>query len=90
MILATARVEDFDRFWKTFTIKGAEKRKQYGSKGARVFRDPNDPNRLWTVFDWDEESFAQFRADPEMADIFKEGGLEAPPQAADPAGEHEV
>ena len=34
MILATAKIEDFDRFWETFSTKGAEKRKQYGSKGS--------------------------------------------------------
>jgi hypothetical protein len=31
--LATTTVEDFDRFLKVFTTKGAEKRKQHGSKG---------------------------------------------------------
>ena len=45
MILATAKFEDFDRFWNTFSTKGAEKRKQYGSEGAQVFRDPNDADR---------------------------------------------
>ena len=34
MILATTKVEDFDRFLKVFSTKGAEKRKQHGSKGA--------------------------------------------------------
>jgi hypothetical protein len=33
----------------------AEKRKQHGSKGSHVFRDPNDDARVWVVFDWDEE-----------------------------------
>ena len=42
MILATTTVEDFDRFVKIFSTKGAEKRKQHGSKGATVFRDPNE------------------------------------------------
>ena len=35
LILATARVEDVDRFLATFTTKGAEKRREYGS-GART------------------------------------------------------
>ena len=34
MVLATAKIEDFDRFWNTFSTKGAEKRKQYGSRGC--------------------------------------------------------
>ena len=40
MILATTTVEDFDRFMKVFSNEGAEKRKQHGSKGAMIFRDP--------------------------------------------------
>ena len=40
MLLATTQVEDFDRFLEIFSTKGAEKRKQHGSKGALVFRDP--------------------------------------------------
>ena len=34
MVLATAKIEDFDRFWNTFSTKGAEKRKQHGCKGC--------------------------------------------------------
>jgi len=33
-ILATAEIEDFDRFWNIFSTKGAERRKQHGSKGC--------------------------------------------------------
>jgi len=40
MILATTKVEDFDRFMKIFSTKGAEKRKQHGSKGCTVFAIP--------------------------------------------------
>jgi hypothetical protein len=43
MILSTVKIEDFDRFWDTFSTKGAEKRKQHGSKGAQAFRDPTAP-----------------------------------------------
>ena len=30
MVLATAKIGDFDRFWNTFSTKGAEKRKRHG------------------------------------------------------------
>src|SRR2546421_11402911 len=63
MILGTARVEDFDRFWSTFSTKGAELRKQHGSKGAQVFRDPDDPNRVFAGFDWDEEGWQSYLSD---------------------------
>jgi hypothetical protein len=46
MMLATTKVEDFDRFLKIFSTKGAAKRKQHGSKGAAVFRDPMEPTEF--------------------------------------------
>jgi hypothetical protein len=51
MILSTAKVEDFDRWWNTFSTKGAEKRRQHGCKHSHVFRDPDDDHRVWVVFD---------------------------------------
>jgi hypothetical protein len=87
MILATAKVEDFDRFWKVFSTKGAEKRKEHGSKGAHVFRDPSDANRVWAVFEWDDAGWKEFVSDPDVPAIFQEGGLEAPPVEAEAAGQ---
>jgi hypothetical protein len=89
VILSIGKIEDFDRFWKVYSTKGAEKRKQHGSKGSMVFRDPDDPNRVLVVFDWDEEGYKQFVSDPEMPEIFKEGGLQGRPQMAELAGEHD-
>jgi len=39
MILATPKLADYDRFVSIFSTKGAEKRREHGSKGATVFRD---------------------------------------------------
>jgi hypothetical protein len=90
MVLSTVKVDDFDRFWNTFSTKGAEKRKQHGSKGSRVYRDPNDDSRVWVLFDWDEEGYKELLADPEMPAIFQEGGLQGPPQAAELVREHDA
>jgi hypothetical protein len=90
LILATAKFEDFDRFWNTFSTKGAEKRKQHGSEGAHVFRDPNEDDRVWVVFDWDEEGWQRFVSDPEVPAIFQEGGLPGRPQVAELAREHDA
>ena len=89
MILSTVKVEDFDRFWNTFSTKGAEKRKEHGSQGARVYRDPNDDNRVWVVFDMDQEAFGSLMSDPDMPPIFQDAGIQGRPQAAEPAGETE-
>jgi hypothetical protein len=90
MILATVKIEDFDRFWSTFSTKGAEKRKQHGSQGSHLFRDPNDEDRVWVVFDWDEEGYKNFLSDPEVPAIFQEGGLRGRPEMAKRAREHDV
>ena len=87
MLLATTQVEDFDQFMKVFTTKGAEKRKQHGSKGATVFRDPTEDDRVWVIFDWDQEGWASFVSDPEVPPILKEAGHKGKPQAARFAGD---
>jgi heme-degrading monooxygenase HmoA len=90
MILATTTIEDFDHFWNTFSTKGAEKRKQHGCKGSHVFRDPNEADRVWVVFDWDEQGWQSFLSDPEVPPIFKEAGLQGRPQTAEFGGQHDA
>jgi hypothetical protein len=90
MILATTKVEDFDRFWNTFSTKGAEKRRQHGSRGSTVFRDPNDDTRIWVVLDWDEEGFENLLSDPDVPAIFQEAGLQGRPQMAELLRQHET
>ena len=86
MLLATTQVEDFDRFLEIFSTTGAEKRKQHGSKGAIVFRDPSEADRVWVIFDWDEQGWQSFVSDPEVPPIMKEAGHKGKPQAAQFAG----
>jgi hypothetical protein len=90
MILATTRVEDFDRFLEIFSTKGAEKRKQHGSKGSTVFRDPNEDDRVWALFDWDEEGWQSFISDPDVPAIFQEAGMQGRPQAAELVRQHDA
>jgi len=90
MILATGKIGDFDRFWNTFSTKGAAKRKQYGSKGATVLRDPNEDNRIWVIFDWDEEGWKNFTSDPDVPAIFQEAGIEGRPELAEFVRQHDA
>jgi hypothetical protein len=80
MSLSTVKVEDFDRFWNTFSTKGAEKRKQHGSKGSHVSRDPNDDGRVWVIFDCDEEGYKNLMSDFEVSPIFQDAGLQGRPR----------
>jgi hypothetical protein len=90
MLLATTTVEDFDRFADIFSTKGAEKRRQHGSKGATVFRDPNQDDRVWVIFDWDAAGWQQFASDPEVPPIMREAGHKGPPQVAEFAARYEA
>ena len=82
MLLATTQVEDFDRFLEVFFTAGADKRRHHGSKGALVFGDPNEADRVWVIFDWDAEGWQSFVSDPEVPPIMKEAGHKSKPQAA--------
>jgi hypothetical protein len=90
MLLATTTVEDFDRFTDIFSTKGAEKRRQHGSKGAVVFRDPNQDDRVWVIFDWDAEGFQSFASDPEVPPILQEAGHKGRPQVAELSGRYDA
>ena len=87
MLLATTTIEDFDRFTSVFSTTGAEKRKQHGSKGALVFRDPNEADRVWVIFDWDLDGWQNFASDPEVPPIMQEAGHQGRPQAAEFGGQ---
>ena len=82
MMLATTTVEDVDRWIGVFTTTSEEKRKQHGSKGAVIFRDPNEEDRVWVLFDWDEDGFKSFVADPDVPPILQQAGHKSKPQIA--------
>ena len=64
MILATTQVKDLDQFLDVFGTAGADKRGAHGSKGATVYRDPIEENRVWVLFDWDERGLDGVRHRP--------------------------
>jgi hypothetical protein len=86
MILATTKVEDIDRFLDVFSTKGADKRAEHGCKGSTVFCDPSEADRVWALFDWDEQGWAAFVSDPDVPPILKAAGHVGKPQAAQFAG----
>ena len=86
MILATTTVEDLDRWVEVYSTKGAEKRKLHGSKGSTVFRDPNEDDRVWVIFDWDLNGWQDFASDPEVPPIMQQAGHKARPQVTELVG----
>jgi len=74
MILATTTVKDLEHFLEVYGTKGADKRISHGCKGSVVYRDPVEEDRVWAVFDWDEEGWTAFATDPETPGIMQEAG----------------
>lgn len=89
MVITKVQIGEFDRFWSTFTTKGSELRAEYGSKGARAFRNLEDPNEIWVILDWDRHQFETFLADPRLAEVMAAAGLKGPPEPVfvEPIGE---
>ncbi|WP_232660683.1 antibiotic biosynthesis monooxygenase [Pseudonocardia sp. TRM90224] len=82
MIVTIARVTDPDRFMEIFETIGEAKRREHGCRGARAYFDPDDPHRVWSVFDWDAEDYEGFLADPDIPAIARELKLQSPPVLA--------
>jgi quinol monooxygenase YgiN len=89
MIVTIAKVTDLDKYMDVFSATGAEKRREHGCKGSRVFLDPDDQDRVWVVFDWEAEDYNGFLADPEIPAIARELGLQAPPVHAVAVAEYD-
>jgi hypothetical protein len=89
VLLATARVEDIDRWLEVFSTTSLEKRKQHGSKGCTVFRDPNEDDRVWALFDRDAAGFQNFVSDPEVPPILQQAGHKGRPQMAQLVGQYD-
>ena len=88
LMLATTTVEDVDRWLKIFSTTSLEKRKKHGCKGATVFRDPNQSDRVWVLYDWDPQGWQNFVSDPEVGPILKQAGHKGKPQPAELIGQY--
>jgi len=90
MMLATTTVENVDQFLKVFSTSGMEKRRDHGSKGALVFGDPNESDRVWVLFDWNVEGFQSYLSDPDVPAIIAEAGHKSRPQPGAQLGEYDA
>lgn len=90
MIVTISNVTDFDQFLRTFSNEGVAKRKEHGCKGAHVIQDPDDTNRVWVVFDWAQEDYERFLADPEIPAIARKLALRGPPMKIEPVAQYDA
>ena len=55
-----------------------------------MYRDPNETDRVWVIFDWDMDGFQAFASDPETPGILQEAGHKGMPQAAEFSAQYEA
>jgi hypothetical protein len=47
-----------------------------------------EADRVWVIFDWDEQGFKNYLSDPEVPAIIKEAGHVGKPQPAELGGKY--
>ena len=91
MILATTQVEDFDRFEKIFSTKGAEKRRQHGSKGAHGLPRPERGRTASGCSSTGTPRAGRASSPtPRCPPIMQEAGHKGRPQAAELGGQYDA
>jgi hypothetical protein len=70
--------------------QGVSKRKQHGSTGSTVLRDPSEADRIWVIFDWDAKGWESFLADPDVPGIMQKAGLKERPVVVEVEGQYDA
>ncbi|MBI4093202.1 MAG: hypothetical protein HY420_04735 [Candidatus Kerfeldbacteria bacterium] len=65
-IILRRKLKDYNA-WKKMAQEKIELRRQYGSKGATIYRSVKDPNEVFVVFDWDDaRSYKEYFERPDV------------------------
>jgi heme-degrading monooxygenase HmoA len=72
-------VEDYKK-WKAIFDEHASVRKEYGGKGATLFRNADDPNTLVILWDWEStEKAREFAQSDSLRDAMQRAGVQGMP-----------
>ena len=78
-ILIRHKVEDYAKWKPAFDEHGAT-RQAKGSKGARLFRNADDPNEVLILFEWDNmERARQFIQSEDLRQTMQRAGVSDQP-----------
>lgn len=73
-VIIKRNLKDYDA-WKKMVSEMDGLRKQYGSKGATVYRNAKDPNEVYLVFEWEDgKSFQKYLDLPEVKKAIEGSG----------------
>ena len=79
-VLVMHKVEDYDK-WKSVYDENGAMRKDYGSKGASVFHQANDPNRMVVITKWEDmEEAKNFAESEDLKTTMQKAGVISQPE----------
>lgn len=67
-VIVRRQLKDYDA-WLPLVTDRNPMRREYGSRGGTVYRTARDPNEVYLVFDWDDQT--PFRAYFDHPDVQK-------------------
>jgi heme-degrading monooxygenase HmoA len=74
-LLVKQNVGEFNK-WKSLYDKHSDTRKASGSKGARMFRNTNNPNETLLLFEWNNiENARKFTQSDDLRQKMQEAGV---------------
>ncbi len=78
-MLVHHQVRDFAK-WKPFFDRDEPRRKSSGSKGSRVFQNPENPNDVFILFEWDTlENAKKFGMSEDLKKVMEQAGVTGQP-----------
>ncbi|SNQ62374.1 cyclase [Candidatus Methanoperedens nitratireducens] len=79
-LLAIGKVKDYSK-WKPMFDEFANSRKEYGSKGGRLFRIADKPNELAILYEWESiEKARKFAQSEDLKKYFERAGVIGKPE----------
>jgi heme-degrading monooxygenase HmoA len=81
-VLSRVTIDALPRFLETFSTRGLEARRRFGSAGSQVFQELSDERTVCVLLTWDSaEAFERFAADPEVRQMMQDGGIQGTPES---------
>jgi heme-degrading monooxygenase HmoA len=74
-VLGDVTIEDVPTFLGVFATRGAELRREHGSRRSQVFAVAGETNRVLVLFEWESrEAFERFLTDPAVKATMQSSG----------------
>ena len=80
-ILAKVSVEEVSKFIGIFSTRGAQTRRQHGSRKSEIFTVPGESDQVVVLFEWESrEAFEGFLRDPVTKETMLSSGTLGRPE----------